>query len=96
MCSPLLFVACLLILLPTVRLSREILNCCVRNTEEAEKNSRILGSDEPSGRGIGKGVWSMIEGSELAKSIHTTEGSKVGDTFCLGGSPILIDVGRAS
>lgn len=37
---------------------RDILNSCVRNTEAAQ-----------AGSGLGKGVWGMIEDSELAKTI---------------------------
>ncbi|KAF8509532.1 hypothetical protein BU17DRAFT_56039 [Hysterangium stoloniferum] len=59
------------------RLCREILNCCVRNTEEAEKSALAAGSEETSGRGAGKGVWSMIEESELAKSVSSKEDVKV-------------------
>jgi len=59
---------------------RDILNSCVRNTEEAEKHSRSLESASGSGssRGGGKGVWGMIEESELAKTIREGEGKKVG------------------
>jgi protein phosphatase 1 regulatory subunit 37 len=59
---------------------RDILNSCVRNTEEAEKHSRSLesASGSGSGRGVGKGVWGMIEESELAKTIREGEGKKVG------------------
>lgn len=58
---------------------RDILSSCVRNTEEAERNIRPAnGSAEPSsGRGIGKGVWGMIEESELAKSIKKDDGRTV-------------------
>ncbi|THH29900.1 hypothetical protein EUX98_g4280 [Antrodiella citrinella] len=48
------------------RMCRDILNTCVRNTEEAEKSSQEL----TSGRGQGKGVWGMIEESELAKTFR--------------------------
>ena len=65
---------------------RDILNSCVRNTEEAERNSQLNngtigrsgGTDTGgSGRGLGKGVWNMIEESELAKSIKLDEEKKV-------------------
>ncbi|THH03300.1 hypothetical protein EW145_g6365 [Phellinidium pouzarii] len=46
------------------RMCRDILGTCVRNTEEAERNSHVA----ESGRGLGKGVWGMIEESELAKT----------------------------
>ncbi|KIJ49254.1 hypothetical protein M422DRAFT_247057 [Sphaerobolus stellatus SS14] len=55
-----------------MRLSREILSCCIRNTEEAEKSARAAGSDEPSGRGAAKGVWSMIEESQLARGVNSS------------------------
>lgn len=48
----------------------------MRNTEEAEKHARAAGSDD-GGRGAGKGVWGMIEESELAKSIRSSEELKV-------------------
>ncbi|KAH0828810.1 hypothetical protein J3R83DRAFT_3258 [Lanmaoa asiatica] len=61
---------------------RDILNTCVRNTEEAERVTRGgagHGSGHvedgqqgtpSSGKGSGKGVWGLIEESELAKSIR--------------------------
>jgi len=61
---------------------RDILNSCVRNTEEAERSSQQVlgngngienGGGSGSGRGLGKGVWGMIEESELAKSIRRGE-----------------------
>lgn len=53
---------------------REILNSCVRNTEEAERLSKVSeGASVQSGRGLRKGVWGMIEESELAKSIRKGE-----------------------
>ena len=61
---------------------RDILNSCVRNTEEAERSSQQAlanghGSENKggsgSGRGLGKGVWGMIEESELAKTIRRGE-----------------------
>jgi protein phosphatase 1 regulatory subunit 37 len=58
---------------------RDILNSCIRNTEEAERNSSKAGNGEavPSGRGGGKGVWNMIEDSALARSIRLDEEKKV-------------------
>lgn len=74
---------------------REILNTCVRNTEEAERSAQGQQSSTtppsttasgaatptsattPSGRGHGKGVWNMIEESELAKSIKKDDQKKV-------------------
>lgn len=61
------------------RMCREILNTCVRNTEEAERATKasVEGASVSSGRGLGKGVWGMIEESELAKSIRLDEEKKV-------------------
>ncbi|CCM02426.1 uncharacterized protein FIBRA_04524 [Fibroporia radiculosa] len=61
------------------RLCRDILNSCVRNTEEAEKSSQSSSSEGGSGRGQGKGVWGMIEESELAKSLRQDDEKKVDD-----------------
>lgn len=63
----------------TSRMCRDILNSCVRNTEEAEKNSKSpeSGNAGGSGRGLGKGVWGMIEESELAKTIRQGDGTSV-------------------
>ncbi|KAJ6452773.1 hypothetical protein C8R45DRAFT_1083260 [Mycena sanguinolenta] len=92
------------------RLCRDILNACVRNTEEAERRAggasagpltpvigggsgtgtplvstmmtgpgMMNGNGVPpseSGRGLGKGVWGMIEESELAKRIRLDEEKK--------------------
>lgn len=67
---------------------REILNTCVRNTEEAVR--AVQGKGEfaaeggqqatTSGKGLGKGVWGLIEESELARSIRMGDGTsaKVG------------------
>lgn len=61
------------------RMCRDILNSCVRNTEEAEKNIRNpeSGNTGGSGKGLGKGVWGMIEESELAKTIRQGDGTSV-------------------
>ncbi|KAF7377182.1 hypothetical protein MSAN_00137700 [Mycena sanguinolenta] len=93
------------------RLCRDILNACVRNTEEAERRAggasagpltpvtgggsgtgtplvstmmtgpgMMNGNGVPpseSGRGQGKGVWGMIEESELAKRIRLDEEKKI-------------------
>lgn len=77
------------------KICREILNTCVRNTEEAERAARNgaggvggAGHDNghvedghqgtlTSGKGLGKGVWGLIEESELAKSIRTGDGLHV-------------------
>ncbi|KAF9238210.1 hypothetical protein BU15DRAFT_88452 [Melanogaster broomeanus] len=61
---------------------RDILNTCVRNTEEAEKAAHGVspeGKDPTptSGKGLGKGVWGLIEESELAKSIRHGDGLKI-------------------
>ncbi|EIW75443.1 hypothetical protein CONPUDRAFT_112021 [Coniophora puteana RWD-64-598 SS2] len=61
------------------RMCRDILNTCVRNTEEAEKaaqaQARAEGGDGVDGGGRSKGVlWNMIEDSELAKSIRLGKG----------------------
>ncbi|KAI0746800.1 RNI-like protein [Daedaleopsis nitida] len=55
------------------RMCRDILESCVRNTEEAERVSHA-GS---GGRGEAKGVWGMLEQSELAKSIRQDDKKKV-------------------
>lgn len=55
------------------RMCRDILESCVRNTEEAERASHA-GS---GGRGEAKGVWGMLEQSELAKSIRQDDKKKV-------------------
>ncbi|KAH8109464.1 hypothetical protein DFH11DRAFT_1812456 [Phellopilus nigrolimitatus] len=55
------------------RMCRDILNTCVRNTEEAERSSQAVSS----GRGMGKGVWNMIEESELAKTFKKGQDKKV-------------------
>ncbi|EJD08451.1 uncharacterized protein FOMMEDRAFT_101852 [Fomitiporia mediterranea MF3/22] len=57
------------------RMCRDILNTCIRNTEEAERTSQTAGS----GRGMGKGVWGMIEESELAKTFKKGDEKKVDD-----------------
>ena len=56
---------------------RDILNTCVRNTEEAERAAHPTQAEVPSGRGQGKGVWMMIEESELAKTFRQDEQKKV-------------------
>ncbi|KAJ7480292.1 hypothetical protein B0H11DRAFT_1863724 [Mycena galericulata] len=57
------------------RMCRDILNACVRNTEEAER-AAAGGGGGLGGRGLAKGVWGMIEESELAKSIRLDEVKK--------------------
>ncbi|KAH8103400.1 RNI-like protein [Cristinia sonorae] len=59
------------------RMCRDILNTCVRNTEDAEKSTA---QDAGSGRGKGGGVWGMIEESELAKTFRQ-EGQKVKESL---------------
>ncbi|KAF9489856.1 RNI-like protein [Pleurotus eryngii] len=58
------------------RMCRDILNSCIRNTEEAEKSTQSGLTNGSLGKSTGKGVWSMIEESELARSIRLGEGSK--------------------
>ena len=58
------------------RMCREILNTCVRNTEEAEKASHTPDAGA-NGRGQGRGLWVMIEESELAKTFRQDEQKKV-------------------
>ena len=52
------------------RMCRDILNTCIRNTEEAEWNAQLSSANGVSGRGQGKGVWGMIEESRLAKTLR--------------------------
>src|SRR6267154_3064059 len=52
------------------RMCRDILNTCIRNTEEAEWNAQLSSTNGASGRGQGKGVWGMIEESRLAKTLR--------------------------
>jgi protein phosphatase 1 regulatory subunit 37 len=59
------------------RMCRNILNTCIRNTEEAEKSSQSTASTPTSGRGQGKGLWGLIEESELARSIRKDDSKKV-------------------
>lgn len=59
------------------RMCRDILNTCVRNTEEAEKTAQTASS----GRGSGKGVWGMIEESELAKRFKKVDQKIVRPSF---------------
>ncbi|KAN0132000.1 hypothetical protein V8E53_010280 [Lactarius tabidus] len=59
------------------RMCRDILNTCIRNTEEAERNSHMSSANGSSGRGQGKGVWVMIEESKLAKTFRKDEDKKV-------------------
>ncbi|KAL4242608.1 RNI-like protein [Abortiporus biennis] len=59
------------------RMCRDILNTCVRNTEEAEKQSQSENTNGvSSGRGQAKGVWGMIEESELAKTFREDDQKK--------------------
>ncbi|KAI0360641.1 RNI-like protein [Trametes cingulata] len=59
------------------RMCRDILESCIRNTEEAEKASMSGAPNGQSGRGEAKGVWGMIEQSELAKTIREDDKKKV-------------------
>ena len=56
---------------------RDILNTCIRNTEEAERAANPSSPDGASGRGQGKGVWNMIEESELARTFRQDDQKKV-------------------
>lgn len=71
------------------RLSREILRCCVRNTEKVATPNLNQGSsssvsmsedlDRLFGSGTRGGVWGLIERSELARGIkQTVERQRVG------------------
>ncbi|KAG1724709.1 uncharacterized protein EDB91DRAFT_1170321 [Suillus paluster] len=64
------------------KMCREILNTCIRNTEEAEKAAHVSDGirSQTSNRGLGKGVWNMIQESELAKSIRQGGGLKSAET----------------
>ena len=73
---------------------REILNTCVRNTEEAEKAAHPSHNDVPSGRGQGKGVWVMIEESELAKTFRQDEQKKVEAPISEARDSPLISLGK--
>lgn len=59
------------------RMCRDILNTCIRNTEEAEWNAQLSSTSGASGRGQGKGVWGMIEESRLAKTLRKDGVKKV-------------------
>lgn len=59
------------------RMCRAILETCVRNTEEAEKSAQSGTSTPTTGRGQGKGLWTMIEDSSLARSIRKDDTKKV-------------------
>jgi protein phosphatase 1 regulatory subunit 37 len=56
---------------------RDILNTCIRNTEEAERNSQPPTANSVGGRGQGKGIWGMIEESKLAKTFRKDGQKKV-------------------
>ncbi|KAG7094999.1 hypothetical protein E1B28_005793 [Marasmius oreades] len=59
------------------RLCREILNTCIRNTEEAEKASQQEQMTDRSGGKTKAALWGMIEESELAKTVRLA-GDEVG------------------
>ncbi|VDB95667.1 unnamed protein product [Peniophora sp. CBMAI 1063] len=59
------------------QMCRAILETCVRNTEEAEKSAQSGISTPTTGRGQGKGLWTMIEDSSLARSIRKDDTKKV-------------------
>ena len=52
---------------------RDILNTCVRNTEEAEKTAKAIRGTASAG----KAVWGMIEESALAKTFKKGENKKM-------------------
>ena len=72
------------------RMCRDILNTCIRNTEEAERNTQPTSANSTTGRGQGKGVWGMIEESRLAKTFRKDEEKKAEsrslDSFLISGS----------
>ncbi|KAI6100340.1 hypothetical protein F5141DRAFT_1141856 [Pisolithus sp. B1] len=57
------------------RMCREILNTCIRNTEAASKASKATAT-QTNGKDAGKGVWGLIEESELARSIRRDDAKK--------------------
>ncbi|KZV74163.1 RNI-like protein [Peniophora sp. CONT] len=59
------------------RMCRAILETCIRNTEEAEKSAQSGISTPTTGRGQGKGLWTMIEDSSLARTIRKGDTKKV-------------------
>jgi len=63
------------------RMCREILNTCIRNTEEAENAQNDSSGGNSRGSGIGKGVWGMIEESSLARTIRLNDGKQVKHLF---------------
>ncbi|KAI0635207.1 RNI-like protein [Trametes polyzona] len=69
------------------RMCRDILESCIRNTEEAERASMGDAASIQSGRGEAKGVWGMIEQSELAKSIREDDKKKVDERADILPSP---------
>jgi protein phosphatase 1 regulatory subunit 37 len=56
---------------------RDILNTCIRNTEEAEKATQVAKPESAGGRGQNKGMWVMLEESELAKTLREGDKKKV-------------------
>ncbi|KAL0959057.1 hypothetical protein HGRIS_014357 [Hohenbuehelia grisea] len=74
------------------RMCRDILDYCVRNTEEAERNAnakdvaqQVVGDGAANGspstlsKASRKGVWGLIEDSELARSIRQGDAKAEGD-----------------
>ncbi|KAJ3516030.1 hypothetical protein NMY22_g14302 [Coprinellus aureogranulatus] len=80
------------------RMCRDILNSCIRNTEEAERNAKAASQDQGqgggSGRGLGKGVWNMIEESELAKSIRLDEEKRIETDILVRGRAMVTELGQ--
>ena len=67
---------------------RDILNTCVRNTEEAEKSAKALRGTAAAG----KAVWGMIEESELAKTFKRGERGKVDEDLLVQAKSCLSEL----
>ncbi|KAJ8514493.1 hypothetical protein ONZ45_g7986 [Pleurotus djamor] len=79
------------------RMCRDILNSCIRNTEEAEKAShQPLSANGSLGKAGGKGVWSMIEDSELAKGIRNRADNNKPDSDIIQQARVVITQLRVS
>lgn len=71
-----------------IRMCRDILNTCVRNTEEAEKSAKTLRGTASAG----KAVWGMIEESELAKTFKRGERGKVDEDLLVQAKSCLSEL----
>ncbi|KAI0321438.1 hypothetical protein OF83DRAFT_1051221 [Amylostereum chailletii] len=69
------------------QMCRDILNTCIRNTEEAERSTQSVANGS-SGRGQGKGVWNMIEESELHRTIRKDDAKKVDESTSSASPPM--------